>query len=245
MSKLIRADIFRNFRTRAFFIILLIEIGVVSILFMVNTEETIEAGADLFSSSFFGFGTTLLPMLVGTVVCFGISSEFASGAVRNKLAVGHKRTSVYASWLVCSFVLTLTLSAIYTAASFVAAPIFSVSFAAVNAKAIIINLTILIVQMLSFSSLVVLICIIAPGYKSIAIMFVYNETLMIVLTMAGEMNRNSEAIKLINRFFIQGQFSLNGIEATSKPWLSVLCTCSLAVIATIAGVVSFKKKDLK
>jgi hypothetical protein len=84
------------------------------------------------------------------------------------------------------------------------------------------------------------------GFKSVAVAFIYNESTMMIFGIVGEVYKNNEVYKLVCRFFIQAQMNFyTTAEITDTPWLTALCSGSLGILATLAGIVSFKRKDLK
>ena len=230
MAKLVRADIIRMFRSKTLRLMMLLFAGLIVLESLIVSGE--EAKGQ-FSSIIFGMGAVLLPMFVSIGICLVISSEFNNGGIRNKMTVGHKRESIYGSWLVCSCVVTLAMIVVLVAD--------------VKADALIINLLIMAACDLGFTAVIVLFCTLFTGTKSVAVAFIYNETTMMIFALLGEtFKENDEVYKFVCRFFIQAQTKFyTTTEISDSPWLTALCGLSLGVLATVAGIVSFKHKDLK
>lgn len=246
MTKLIRADMIRMFRSRILHLMMLLFAGLIFLESAIATGDDVEARENLFSSVIFDMGSVLLPMFVSIGVCLIIGAEFTSGGIRNKMTVGHKRESIYGSWLICSFVITLAMVMVLVAASFLAALIFGFDMSDTNAKATVINLLVMTACDFGFTAVIVLFCTLFTGTKGVAVAFIYNEAIMMIFAMLGEVYNTSEVYKLVCRFFIQAQMKFyNTAEITDTPWLTALCGASLGVLATVAGIVSFKRKDLK
>ena len=244
MTKLIRADIIRMFRSKTLRLMMLLFAGLIAL------ESLIVRGEDAkgqFSSIIFGMGAVLLPMFVSIGICLVISSEFNNGGIRNKMTVGHKRERIYGSWLVCSCVVTFAMIVVLIAASFASALVFGIDMSDVKADALIINLLVMAACDLGFTAVIVLFCTLFTGTKSVAVAFIYNETTMMIFALLGEtFKENDEVYKFVCRFFIQAQTKFyTTAEVTDTPWLTALCGLSLGVLATVAGIVSFKQKDLK
>ncbi len=247
MTKLIRADMIRMFRSKTLRLMMLLFAGLIVLESAIVNTDDIEEGEQVFSSVIFGMGSMLLPMFVSIGICLIIGAEFTSGGIRNKMSVGHKRESIYGSWLICSFAITLAMTVVLVIASFASALIFGIGVSDINVKATVINLLVMTVCHLSFTAVIVLFCTLFTGVKSVAVAFIYNETTMIIFSLLGEtFKENDEVYKFVCRFFIQAQIKFyTTAEITDTPWLTALCGGSLGVLATVAGIVSFKRKDLK
>lgn len=246
MIKLLRADMIRMFRSRVLRLMMLLFAGLIVLESAIVTGDDVEAGENLFSSVIFGMGSMLLPMFVSVGICLIIGAEFTSGGIRNKMTVGHKRESIYGSWLICSFAITLAMTVVLVIASFASALVFGIDMSDTNAKATVINLLVMLVCDMGFTAIIVMFAALFTGVKSVAVAFIYNESTMMIFAMLGEVYKNSEVYKLVCRFFIQAQNGFySTIQTTDTPWLTALCSASLGVLATVAGIVSFKRKDLK
>ncbi len=248
MTKLIRADMIRMFRTRAMHLMMLLFAGLMILEGWIASGEDVESEGHVFSSIIFGMGSMLLPMFVSIGICLIIGAEFNNGGIRNKMTVGHTRQGIYGSWLICSFVITLVMEAVLIVSSLAAGFIFgkNIDISDISVKALVINILVMTVCTLSFTALIVLFCTLFTGYKSVAVAFIYNEALMMIFSLMGELFKSSEGYKLASRFFIQAQMKFyTAIEVTDSPWLTVLCSGSLGIAATIAGIVSFRRQDMK
>ncbi|MBQ9869168.1 MAG: ABC transporter permease [Ruminococcus sp.] len=246
MIKLLRADMIRMFRSRTLHLMMLLFAGLIVLESALENTDYVEEGDQLFSGVLFDMGSMLLPMFVSIGICLIIGAEFTSGGIRNKMTVGHKRESIYGSWLICSFAITLAMTVILVVSSFAAALVFGIDMSDTNAKATVINLLVMTACDFGFTAVIVLFCTLFTGTKGVAVAFIYNETTMMIFAMLGEVYNTSEVYKLVCRFFIQAQMKFyNTAEITDTPWLTALCGGSLGVLATVAGIVSFKRKDLK
>ena len=246
MSKLIRVDMIRMFRSRVLRLMMLLFAGLIFLESAVVTGDDVEAGEHLFSSVIFGMGSMLLPMFVSIGICLIIGAEFTSGGIRNKMTVGHKRESIYGSWLICSFAITLAMVVVLVVSSFVAAFVFGIDVSDTNVKATVINLLVMTVCDLSYTAIIVFFATLFTGVKGVAVAFIYNETSTLIFSLLGEMSKNNEVSKLTCRFFIQAQMNFyTTIQITDTPWLTALCSGSLGIAVTLAGIVSFKRMDLK
>lgn len=246
MIKLLRADMIRMFRSRILHLMMLLFAGLFFLESAIATVDNVQEVENAFSSVIFGMGSVLLPMFVSIGICLIIGAEFTSGGIRNKMTVGHKRESIYGSWLICSFVITLAMTVVLVIASFASALVFGIDMSDTNAKATVINLLVMLVCDMGFTAIIVMFATLFTGVKSVAVAFIYNETTMMIFAMLGEVYNNNEIYKLVCRFFIQAQTKFyTTFQTTDTPWLTALCSASLGVVATIAGIVSFRRKDLK
>ena len=248
MTKLIRADMIRMFKARTMHMMMLLFAGLMLFEGWISSGEDAQSGSHMFSAIIFGMGSMLLPMFVSIGICLIIGSEFTNGGIRNKMTVGHTRQAIYGSWLICSFVITLAMTAVLIISSFAAALIFggNIVIDDISVKALVINLLVMTVCDLGFTAVIVLFCTLFTGYKSVAVAFIYNEVTMMIFSILGETFQKSSAYKLLTRFFIQAQMKFyTATEVTDSPALTALCGASLGIVATIAGIVSFRNQDFK
>ena len=74
MTKLIRADMTRMFRSRILHMMMLLFAGLIVLESAIVTGDDVQAGEKVFSSVIFGMGSMLLPMLVSIGICLMIGA---------------------------------------------------------------------------------------------------------------------------------------------------------------------------
>ena len=111
MSKLLHADNNRMLRSRVF------RLGMVSLAALVLLTFALEGDAGTLKRTESGFQGLLLflPMVCSFIIILYVGHEFAGGAIRNKLIVGHLRSRVYTSWMVVGIGVTV-IAMIFSAA---------------------------------------------------------------------------------------------------------------------------------
>lgn len=114
MAKLIRADISRMWKTRSFWVCGVLAVGAAVLWFILNYIQS-DANAD--SIGYFMFDSVTSTMCCAAVfAALFIGADYANGTIRNKMAVGHGRCSIYFA----NFILSSIGGIIYLAASWAA-----------------------------------------------------------------------------------------------------------------------------
>ena len=118
MIKLLRSNLSRTIKSKTLWICMalyaLYAILLPIIMKNVNSEAFDISGAKPLLATGYGIaGFPLQGMLIATLSCLILGTDFHNGAFRNKLIVGRSRTQIYAANLLTSFVISLALSTIY------------------------------------------------------------------------------------------------------------------------------------
>ena len=116
MCNLLLSQIRRLMKNRAFQIAAAVvaAIGLFEI-FMTYRDAVMEQDTPIFDGGLFSFAALGVLALAAVVPLF-VGSEYSDGALRNKVAVGHRRASIYLSVLLTSFVAEGLLVLVWTAA---------------------------------------------------------------------------------------------------------------------------------
>ena len=236
MSKLLNADMSRILKAKSLYYGMFITALLAVLFVFLNKEDNV------FASIPESGALVILPFFIGSVIALNVSTEFTSGAIRNKLIIGHSRVNILLSWSVCFTIVTVLFFAAYEGAAFASAAIMSYDLSALKADIVLENLVLVFTNM--FLSL--LICVIIEDVRSVAVMFILQFSMMMIATIGGEALSDSEAAKLIFRFFPQGQMNVMSIlTAPDKPWLTAICTMSAGAAMLILSIVYFRKHDMK
>ena len=109
MSRLLCADMSRIFRAKNFYCGMLGSALLAVVFVILNREDNV------FASIPESAALLILPIFLGSVIALNISTEFTSGAIRNKLIIGHSRLNILLSWSVCFVLAALAFFAVYEA----------------------------------------------------------------------------------------------------------------------------------
>lgn len=240
MSKLLNADTSRIFKSKSLYYGIIIT-ALLSVIFVLLNKED-----NAFTSIPEGGALLILPIFIGAVIALNISTEFTSGAIRNKLIIGHSRVNIILSWAICFTLVTILFFAVYETAAFVSALLLSYDFSAVHGDNVVKNLLLVFILVLSNIFMSMLVCVIIEDVRSVAVMFLIQFSLMLFSTLGYEALAGNETAELIFRFFPQGQLeSLSVLTAPDKPLLTVVCAVISGAAMLILTIVYFRKHDMK
>ena len=240
MSKLLNADMSRILKAKSLYYGMFITALLAVLFVFLNKEDNVfvsipESGA-----------LVILPFFIGSVIALNVSTEFTSGAIRNKLIIGHSRVNILLSWSVCFTIVTVLFFAVYETAAFVSASLLSYDLSAVHGDNVVKNLLLVFILVLSNIFMSMLICVIIEDVRSVAVMFLIQFSLMLFSTLGYEALAENETAELIFRFFPQGQMNVMSIlTAPDKPWLTAICAMSAGAAMLILSIVYFRKHDMK
>ena len=240
MNKLLNADMSRIFRAKSLYYGIIISTLLAVVFVFLNKED------NAFTSIPEGGALLILPIFIGSVIALNISTEFTSDAIRNKLIIGHSRVKILISWSICFTLVTFLFFALYEAAVFTSASLFSYDLSAVNADLVIKNLLLVFMLVWSNMFMSLLICVIIQDVRSVAVMFIMQFSMMILSTLGGEALDGNKTAELIFRFFPQGQIEkLSIMTAPDKPFLTVFCAVVSSAVMILLSIVYFRKHDMK
>ena len=240
MNKLLNADISRIFKAKSLYYGMA-ALSLLALLFVfLNREENV------FTSIPESGALVILPFFIGAVLALNISTEFTSGAIRNKLIIGHSRLNILLSWSVCFTLVTVLFFAVYEGAAFASALLMSYDLSALKAGIVAENLLLVLVLVFTNMFLSLFICVVIEDVRSVAVMFILQFSMMMISTLGGEALDDSKAADMIFRFFPQGQLeSLSVLTTPDKPLLTVICAVVSGAVMLILSIVYFRKHDMK
>lgn len=122
MGKLIRADLFRAFRFKIFYILVALNaaVGVVSVFDRMAWQQ-LDIGVSAFDvmQSGFGGGIAFIGILNAVLVAIFIGHEYACGAMRNKVMTGGGRQKIYLSELTVSCTMCAAVYLVFHLVNFI------------------------------------------------------------------------------------------------------------------------------
>lgn len=240
MSKLLNADLSRIFKAKSLYYGMIVS-ALLAVLFVLLNKEDI-----VFTSIPESGALVILPFFIGAVLALSISTEFTGGTIRNKLIIGHSRVNILLSWAICFAIVTVLFFAVYEGAAFASAALMSYDLSALKADIIMENLLLVLLLVFTNMFLSLFICVVIEDVRSVAVMFIFQFSMMMISTLGGEALDDSKTADIIFRFFPQGQISaLTVLKAPDRPWLTVLCALSAGAVMFGLSIVYFRKHDMK
>lgn len=220
-------------------------------------------------------GTIAIPGILMAVLCsVFIGTEFSDGTIRNKLIVGRTRTEIYLSNFVTCAVAGIFLNIIYIIiVCIVGIPLFGLIQVSASimlrlildgtlmliSYAAVFNLLSMLIQNKTTTSIISIIGVMVIMIISIDMIFRIREPEFVdafkivsgeeIWTKVRNTRYLSESARAVCQFIIDllptGQsLQISGMTAPHL-WLMALYSTLLTIAANIAGVLFFKRKDLK
>lgn len=240
MSNLLCTDMIRIFKSKALYYGLFVSALLVFLFVLLNRED------NMFAFIPEGGALCILPFFIGAVIGLNISSEFTSGAIRNKIVIGHRRRNIIASWTVCFSIVAALFFLVYEITAFFSAWLFSYDLSELDAEIVFSNLLTVLILIVSNMLLSLLVCIIIEDVRSVAVMFLMQFSLMAVSIVGGVALADNKMADILFRFYPQGQMNtLNIMTSPDKPWLTIICSTSLGISMFVLTIMYFRKHDMK
>lgn len=240
MSNLLCTDMIRVFKSKSLYFGIFASTLLALMLAFLNREDStfafIPEGGALY----------ILPFLIGAIVGLNISSEFTSGAIRNKIVIGHSRTNIIASWTVCFSIVAVLLFLVYEISAFISALLFSYDLSGLKADIVFENLLTVLILIVSNMLLSLFVCIIMEDVRSVAVMFLIQFLLFTISTVGEVALADNKTAEMLFRFYPQGQIQyLNIMTSPDKSWLTIICSASLGIVIFVLAIAYFRKHDMK
>lgn len=240
MNKLLTADLTRIFREKSLYYGLFFS-SLLALLFVFVNKSENDFIAIPDSSPLM-----ILPFFTGAVIALNIATEFTSGAIRNKLIMGHGRIKIIFSWAICFMLVTLLFFVFYEICAFSFAYLMGYDLSFLEASLVIKNLLLICLLLLSNVFFVILVCVIIEDNRSVAVMFLLQFSLMFVSSIGAEALCDNKTAQFLFRFFPQGQLTvLSVVKSPDRPWLTIICCVSAGIIMLTSSLIYFRKHDMK
>jgi|GEM_PF-7105185 len=238
MSNLLNAYFSRIFKSRWFVFVLVFSVGFALVSVLVANG----AGGTL--GNLPTLPLTVIPMVIAAFVGLLIAPEHTNGVMRNKIIIGHNRNDIYISYFIVLSAVALICLAAYEIVIFTVGTAL-LDIVDVSAKATVVSLLLMMLLFITSKAISLLICMIVPNSKSIALVILLQYALMFI-SGADEIFGDNKVIKIISCFIPQGQSSsLSVYSMPDKLWTIALNTVLLCVTVTLLGIYSFRKSDIK
>lgn len=246
MSKLLYADFTRLFQSRLFKFMLLF-CAAMGLLFNItnaaaSSEKTLAGTVEMGA-------VYLLPMLVAALLGLNILSEFTSGAIRNKIVIGHGRRAIVFSWLIVFASVMMLMLLVYTGVSFLSGWLMGFDMTGIGAGRLAANFGVILCSLLTNLIFCMLVCVVFADYRGLAILYVLMEFPVVGFSLLSMAYPDSKPLKFFFRFFTGGlmtdSLQISILTWPDRGWLTVLCTLSLGAVLLLLLLRHFSGKDLK
>ena len=247
MIELLSATLPRAFKTKRFIFSILIMIFIPSFIMYLSAS----LADKLYMDSFPFFMNTFLPMIIAITGGLFISKDYTNNTIRNKIIVGHSRTSVYMANWITSVIMTLVLFAVYLLFIFaVGGSIFGFSDA-FEIDFFFQELFLTLCPLITFTSITVFICMTMKGTSGTVLSFMFYYALMMFEAFSIFIT-NEDLLHFINNCLLSSQLE----EITSSVYedmvddyvnfaLYPISSLIVTLLSTLGGIAILRKTDIK
>lgn len=250
MLNLLRSDFYRLFRSKSYYICMLVSAFLVALGIIVvylnnkmdtTTKVALPNGIDHGLSAITGN----IPMFLGIIIGIYVTAEFTHGTMKNVVSKGFSKIKIYLSkyitMLAAAYIFLLFTWMIAT----IGATIFSGEFGAINGKYI----AIIGIELLLYAGLIALLLLVAMVVKNlggvIAINLIYillvDQLFFLLLQLIVKNKIKFTEYSILNNIL----FYSNNTAVGSDYLRSAIIAVAVFVVATALGIFAFKKSDVK
>lgn len=285
MSRLLRADFSRMFKSLVFKLGILFSVAFAVVMvvaryidFKVNADIYAQyADMSLNANDFIFAGGFFIVFMVAVFKGLFVGADYSDGTIRNKLMIGHRRSSIYFANYVTCYAATLIFNFAYIITVFVFSLImfgnaaFNHAHFFVNLGFLIITSTALVALFLFFAMLInnkaaasvtLLILAIAMWFSAMLLterlaqteyfsdIYYVNEEGEVIQDQSVKNPQYLTGIKreiyeFVDDFLPSTQYYQILQWNVERPIRFLLCDAAMVIVMTGAGVMIFKRKDLK
>lgn len=248
MIDLLSATLPRAFKTKRFIFSILIMISIPSLIMYVAASMDDDK---LHMDSFPFFMNTSLPMIIAITGGLFISKDYTDNTIRNKIIVGHSRTSIYMANWITSVIMTLALFAVYQLFIFaVGGSIFGFSDV-YELDYFFKELLLTLCPLITFTSITVFICMTVKGTSGTVLSFMFYYVLMMFDAFSVFIT-NEDLLHFIYNCLLTSQLEelqssvYEGMASDYTNFtLYPISSLIVILISTIGGIAIFRKTDIK
>ena len=275
MSKLLSANFLRLRHSRLFWagMILMFVFGLLPVLSLYNMH--VRYGYDtVLDSTLFSY-TILIGLVTAIFTSLFVGTDYSDGTIRNKLIVGHTRIAIYLANLVTTgvaallFCLSCLVSTLALGLPLLGAPVAGLQtlclmlFGSLLLALAFAAIYTMVGMVCSNKAAVAVICLVALmllmiGSSWVVAMLTEPEFYENYTLTDGEMEvienvRNPryptgvwrDVLEFLNDFLPTGQSMQYSQTQVAHPWLMALWSFLIALGATLAGALMFRRKDIQ
>lgn len=286
MSKLLRADLVRLFKSRIFWLGVIFMFGFAGFIVYNRWMEMCKY-PDYFdySDNMLFAGASFIGIVFAVVIGSFIGADYKNGTIRNKLIVGHSRLAMYLSNLIICAVASIILHAIWFLVYFASEKLGLVRGFETPYTKIIPSVLLSFLPAAAFTSIFLMLCMLITSKSagSVTVLVLSFIMMMAAVALQSDLNmpeynepysytytdENGETIeehhdREKNPFYVTGvkrkiyeflydiipngqMAQISDMESTTADELERISmySLSLTIVTTAAGILIFRKKDLK
>ena len=275
MSKLLSANFLRLRHSRLFWagMLLMFLFGLLPVLSLYNMH--VRYGYDtVLDSTLFSY-TILIGLVTAIFTSLFVGTDYSDGTIRNKLIVGHTRIAIYLANLVTTgvaallFCLSCLVSTLALGLPLLGAPVaglqtlcpllfgsllLALAFAAIytmvgmvcsNKAAVAVICLVALMLLMIGSSWVVAMLAEPEFYENYSLTDGEMEVIENVRNPRYPTGVWRDVLEFLNDFLPTGQSMQYGQMQVAHPWLLALWSFLIALGATLAGALVFRRKDIQ
>lgn len=259
MFNLLRAQLYRLFHGKFYFVLLVINVCInifgVALYWMLENDPTTGRegvqsvkGYTLMYKVISNGGVEVFEIVTIVFVALFIATGFRQGTIRSEISYGYKRSSIYFSKLFSSMVGVAGIIVSSMLTGLAAGTAFFGSGSPVDAEVavgLVRSFLLVVLVSLAFCSLYVLISFVfkEPG----AIIGVYvGFTVLVTNLLVAQLSQRYEWFYKATEYIPQTQlYNVASVEiGTATAWTAVIYTVVLMLASTLAGCAVFRKQDI-
>ncbi len=258
MSKLIKADLYRLFRTKSYYICtgILLVMSILSLLIMKGTEiflgEVVFSLLELTGISYGASAVAGGDIVIFTAIFISvfITQEFVFGTMKNVVSKGFSRVKIYLSKLITMIVATAIMLIALFIVSTVAATIATGELGEITGTFVLEFLRMFAIELLLYSALssvfVMIAMIVRSNGATIAIniigVIMFSSLIYELVSLLFKRKYNFYDYSLLNNI---NTYYINMSPAFEDIIRSIIVGVAFLTVSTLIGVLVFRKTDVK
>lgn len=245
MTKLIRADLVRMFKTLSFWLCGACSAAFIVWYFLLEYASH-PSWAMLLGAFAFGSMTDVAMLFfVSIFTALFVGTDYLEGTIRNKISIGHSRTSIYFSNLITCSIGGFFQCVMCWAALFVVG-LFTKGAVGFGADEIMIRLVITLLAMISVCSMAMVIGMLTTSKSSsVVIIIVGSITMIFAISVVNGLPDGNFLHIICDALPYGSAFKIDYINSEYNRLVLPFYSMALIVIFSAAGTFIFRRKDLK
>ena len=254
MIKLLNANFHELFRSKCFILTVLIctVIGAgltAGMYFYPNFNMPESSGIVVNRDNVLGimpsFAAIVIPFAASATVAVMLDSQYKQGTVRNMMTCGHTRTEIFFADLITMSAATVIYFVCYQAGVFFLS-VFVLGYEGYTLRAALVSMSVMLLMLICISTVLSLVLGNLMRDRKTTVVILAAQYALNMSIVFGMFKNNSKVLGYVSKVFPQSNiFDLSYSVIPDKIEENIIITLTLMTVLTIAGIVHFKKCDLK